>query len=71
MAVPGGGQPPPSTPITAEEAFRRLLTPSGKKPVAPSILKLIKKLEAVPEIDLMAEQPIKIALALAERGLVG
>ena len=39
--------------------------------MAPSIPKFIKKLEFVPEIDLPVEQPIKIALALAERGLVG
>ena len=71
MAAPGGGKSPPSAPISTEEAFRRLLTPTGKKPVDPSILKFIKKLEAVPEIDLLVEQPIKIALTLAERGLVG
>ena len=33
--------------------------------------KFIKKLDEIPEIVLPAEQPIKIALALAERGLVG
>ena len=71
MAAPGGGLSPPSVPLTAEEAFRRLLRSPGLKPVAPSIPKFIKKLDAVPEIDLPCEQPIKIALALAERGLVG
>ena len=35
------------------------------------MLKLIKKLEEIPEISLPEEQPIKIALALADRGLVG
>ena len=57
--------------ISAEEAFRRLLAPAGKKPVAPSIPKFIKKLDAIPEIVLPEEKPIKIALTLAERGLVG
>jgi len=70
MAAPGGGFSPPSAPTSAEEAFRRLLKSPGFKPVAPSIPKFIKKLDAVPEIDLPSEEPIKIALALAERGLV-
>ena len=70
MAAPGGGLSP-STPLSAEEAFRRLLSAPGLKPAAPSIPKFIKKLDAVPEIDLPTDQPIKIALALAERGLVG
>lgn len=33
--------------------------------------KFIKKLDLIPEINLPEEQTIKIALALAERGLVG
>ena len=70
MATPGGGLSS-SSPLSAEEAFRRLLSAPGLKPAAPSIPKFIKKLDAVPEIDLPTEQPIKIALALAERGLVG
>ena len=71
MAAPGGGLSPPSLPSSAEEAFRRLLSAPGFKPAAPSIPKFIKKLDVVPEIDLPIEQPIKIALALAESGLVG
>ena len=71
MATPGGGEAPPSSPISADEAFRRIIGPSGKKPGAPSIPKFIKKLDEIPEIVLPVEQPIKIALALAERGLVG
>ena len=70
MAAPGGGLSP-STPLSAEEAFKLLLSAPGLKPAAPSIPKFIKKLDVVPEIDLPTDQPIKIALALAERGLVG
>jgi hypothetical protein len=33
--------------------------------------KFIKKLDSIPEIVLQEDQPMKIALALAERGLVG
>ena len=65
MAAPGGGHSP-SSPLSTEEAFRRLLSAPGFKPAAPSIPKFIKKLDAVPEIDLLTDQPIKIALALAE-----
>jgi hypothetical protein len=42
-----------------------------KKISPPEVPKFIKKLDAIPEIALSEEQPIKIALALAERGLVG
>ena len=71
MASPRGGEPPPSSPFSVEEAFRRLLGPPGKKSVAQEVPKFVKKLDAVPEIALPEEQSIKIALALAERGLVG
>ena len=71
MAALGGGLSPPSASISAAEAFRRLLKSPSFKPMAPSIPKFIKKLDEVPEIDLPSEQPIKIALTLAERGLVG
>ena len=71
MAAPGGGNPPPSIPLSDEEAFKRLVTAAGKKITAPPIPKFIKKLDAIPEISLPVEKPIKIALALADRGLVG
>ena len=71
MAVLGGGNPPPSITLSDEEAFKRLVTAAGKKTSTPPIPKFIKKLEAIPEIVLPEEKPIKIALALAERGLVG
>ena len=71
MAAPGGGKSLPSPPLSDEEAFRRLLSIAGKKLVAPQIPKFIKKLDAIPEIVLPEEKPIKIALDLVERGLVG
>ena len=44
---------------------------AGKKPTLLPIPKFVKKLDEVPEIALLEEQPIKISLALAERGLIG
>jgi hypothetical protein len=67
MAAFGGGLPPP----TASDAFNLLLRPSGSKPKVPAVANFIKKLESIPEIDLPGEIPIKVALALADRGLVG
>ena len=71
MSAPGGGEPSPTPPISTDEAFRRLIGSFGKKPSGPSIPKFVKKLDAIPEIAFPEEQPIKIALALAERGLIG
>jgi hypothetical protein len=39
--------------------------------MVPAIPKFIKKLEDIPEIALPEERPMQIALALAQRGLVG
>ena len=66
MSAPGGGEPSPTPPISAIEAFRKLVGQDGKKPAMPSIPKFVKKLDEVPEIALPKEQPIKIALSLAE-----
>ena len=71
MAAPEGGLPPPSSSSSATDAFNHFLCPNGSKPVAPTIPKFIKKLDSIPEIDLPCEIPIKITLALSERGLVG
>ena len=68
MAAPGGGASPPSSSV---EAFRRLLAPPGMKLATKEAPKFVKKLDSIPEIALPEEQSIKIALALAERGLVG
>ena len=71
MAALGGGLPPPSVPSSTKEAFNLLLRSPGSNPVPPSIPKFIKKLDSIPEIDLPSEIPIKVALALSDRGLVG
>ena len=49
----------------------KLIGKAGKKPTLLSIPKFVNKLDEVPEIALPEEQPIEIALALAERGLIG
>jgi hypothetical protein len=71
MSAPGDGEPTPPPPIYVEEAFFLLTALQGKKKTTPLDPKFIKKLESIPEIALPEEQPFKIALALAERGLVG
>jgi hypothetical protein len=71
MAAPGGGIPAPSSTKSVEDAFRRLIHSQGKKSAPPEILKFIKKLDEIPEIALPEENPMKIAVALANRGLVG
>ena len=70
MATPGGGEDAPPS-ISDEDAFRRLLQSRGKNISPPVIPKFIKKLEEIPEIALPEENPMKTALALAKRGLVG
>eukprot|EP00253_Pinus_taeda_P008795 PITA_08795 len=71
MGAPGGGEPSPTPPSSTAGAFRSLLSHKGKKRSHPNIPKFIKKLDEIPEIALPEDQPIKIALALADRGLVG
>jgi len=70
MSAPGGGEPSPTPPISSEEVFRRFLSQKGKKRLIPEVLKFIKKLEEIPEIALPEDQLIKIAIALADKGLV-
>ena len=65
------GRLPPPSPSADMDAFNLLLRPSGSKPSSPAIPKFIKKLDSILEIDLPCEIPIKVALALSERGLVG
>jgi hypothetical protein len=71
MAAPGGGEAAPPPPSSVEDAFRRLVNSNGKRPSPPVVPKFIKKLEEIPEIALPEEKPMKIALALAQKGLVG
>jgi hypothetical protein len=68
MEAPGGGIPAPPS---IAEAFRRLVHSRGKQTAPPEIPKFIKKLDEIPEIALPEENPMKIAVALANRGLVG
>jgi len=71
MDGPGGGDPPPSSSLSAADTFSRLLAPSRKNLASKEAPKFVKKLDSIPEIALPEEHSIKIALALAERGLVG
>jgi hypothetical protein len=70
MSAPGGGESVSPPPFSIDDAFRKLINNQGKKISPPEVPKFIKKLDVIPEIALSEEQPIKIALALAERGLV-
>jgi hypothetical protein len=71
MAAPGGGEAAPPPARSVEDAFRRLVNSRGKKSTPPAIPKFIKKLEEIPEIVLPEENPMKIVVALAQKGLVG
>ena len=71
MAVPGGGTEVPPLLIPNADAFRRLINSNGKRKADPIIPKFIRKLEEIPEIVLPEARPMKTALALAQRGLVG
>ena len=71
MSGPGGGESSPTPPSSSEAAFRSLLTQKGTKRQSADVPKFIKKLDEIPVIALPEEQSIKIALALADRGLVG
>ena len=70
MVAPGGGAATPPPSILDKAAFRRLVNSRGKKTAPPVIPKFIKKLEEIPEIVLLEENPMKIALDLAQRGLM-
>jgi hypothetical protein len=67
----GVGSQLSAPPFTADDVFRKLVNRLGKKTSSPEVPKFIKKLNAIPKITLLVEQPIKIARALEERGLVG
>ena len=71
MNAPRGRETTPPPSFSAEDPFRNLIGALGKKKYGPSDPKFIKKLETIPEIDLLEEKPMKISLELAERGLVG
>ena len=62
--------PPPPPPSSDAEAFLKLLESLPKKK-ASKAMKFVKHLDDIPEISLPLEGPIKVALSLAERALVG
>jgi hypothetical protein len=68
MAAQGGELSPPPSPSTS---FRRLVAAYSKKSPPSVTPNFVKKLDAILEIDLPAELPMKVALSLFERELVG
>jgi hypothetical protein len=68
MEAQGGEPPPPPSPSTS---FRKLVAACSKKTTSAAPPSFVKKLDAIPEIDLPPELPMKVALSLSERGLVG
>jgi len=66
----GGGSPPSSTPAD-DAAFERLIQASRKKVGSEPPPKFVKKLEAIPEIELPHEHSIAMAVSLAEKALIG
>lgn len=54
-----------------EAAFASLITENGAPKIEPSINKFVKKLADIYEISLPPTLPRKVAISLAERGLMG
>ena len=63
-----GGEPPFPLPPDLE-AFKKLIASSGKRKGGPA-QKFVKKLD-IPSVELPAEKTCRLALNLAERGLIG
>jgi hypothetical protein len=71
MSSTGGSEPPlPPPSSTDEESFRRLVNSQGKKKVGGAMPKFVRNLEDVPVIDLPPDQPMSVAISLADRDLV-
>jgi hypothetical protein len=68
MAGQGGEPPPPPSPASS---FRRLVEACSKQTTTLEAPSFVKKLKDIPEIDLPPDQPMKVALSLSERGLIG
>jgi hypothetical protein len=68
MAGQGGEPPPPPSPASS---FRRLVEACTKHSTTVEAPSFVKKLQDIPEIDLPPDQPMKIALSLSDRGLIG
>jgi len=72
MSSAGGGSPPPSPlPSADEAAFARLVKANGKKVDSAPPPKFVKKLDAIPEIELPPDKTIHLVVALTDRALVG
>jgi hypothetical protein len=69
MASQDGGEPPP--PPSPSATFNKLITACSKKATSGDPSSFVKRLEDIPVITLPPEQPMKIAISLSERGLVG
>jgi hypothetical protein len=69
MANQDGGEPPP--PPSPSATFHKLITACSKKATSEGPSSFVKRLEDIPEITLPPEHPMKIAISLSERGLVG
>lgn len=68
VTVEGGS--PPSSPSADDAAFERLVQASRKKVGSTPPLKFVKKLDAIPEIELPPEHNIPMAVCLAEKALI-
>jgi hypothetical protein len=69
MPSQGRGElPPPPSPTAS---FRKLVTACRKKVLQAETPSFVRRLDNIPEISLPPEQPMKVALSLSERGLVG
>jgi hypothetical protein len=68
MVAQGGELSPPPSPSAS---FRRLVEACSKKSTISEAPSFVKKLDDIPEIDLPPEHPMKVALSLSERGLIG
>ena len=72
MSSARGGSPPPSPlPSADEAAFARLVKANGKKVDSAPPPKFVKKLDAIPEIELPPDKTIHLVVALTDRALVG
>jgi hypothetical protein len=68
-SMSGGGSRPPNFDSNAV-AFRSLVSSLGKSIVKSLPAYFVKKLNQIPEVNILSTSPWHIALALAERGLI-
>ena len=62
---------PQAQPDVVAVAFTSLIGSMGPKRTISAISKFVKKLDFIPEISLPPTLPCKVAISLAEKGLVG